>query len=405
LTRFHEVVPSRPWAWLLASQRGENMATAPTGGSPVDTRPSLPVALRKAPHRIPQVVGVIPAGVLVNNYDIPRRDYAQRSGYQRPVSPSRVNKLVADLVANRVDLPTALLLNIRDYKEGVHLVHLAEEKGAFFFRPDGPFYVVDGQHRIEALAKLIERDPERWSDFPIPFVCLLGADEFEEMTEFYVVNSTAKSVRTDLAYDLLRQRAEADPSLMEALLERGEHWKVEGKLVTEQLTSGSPLWKGRVRFPGEPLGETLISSAGMVTSLRPLLLTPYFEAISMSDKVEVLSAFWEGTASVLPDAFSNPPRYALQKSTGVQVMHKLLIVLLENLRSLGESVLNPESFEKLLRGPLLHLEGDTASGDTVRGADFWKVGAVGAAGSFSNNAGRRVLTARLKGALPNVKAT
>jgi DGQHR domain-containing protein len=372
------------------------------GRPPIETCPELPVVFRRTLRRVPQVVGVIPAGLLVSNYNIPRRDYRERRGYQRPVSPTRVNKLVADLVANRVDLPTALLLNIRNFEEGVHLI---EKNGAFLFRPSGPLYVVDGQHRIEALVKLIERDPKTWSDFPIPFVCLLGADEFQEMTEFYVVNSTAKSVRTDLAYDLLRQRAEDDPSLRQALLEQGEYWKIEGKLITEQLTQASPLWKDRVRFPGEPVGETLVNSAAMVSSLRPILVTPYFEAISMSDRVKVLCAYWAGVANVLPEVFKHPSRYALQKSTGVQVMHKLLIVLIESLRSKGDSVLDPQSYESLLRGPLLHLEGDTANGETVRGADFWKVGALGAAGSFSNNAGRRVLATRLKGALPRVKAT
>ena len=125
---------------------------------------------------------------------------------------------------------------------------------------------------------------------------------------------------------------------------------------------------------------------------------------SLVDQVKVLSAYWEGVSNVLPEAFKNPPRYALQKATGVQVMHKLLIVVIENLRSEDKSVLEPESYEFLLRDPLLHLEGDTANGDSVRGADFWKVGSLGAAGSFSNNAGRRVLTARLKGTLPRVKA-
>jgi DGQHR domain-containing protein len=344
----------------------------------------------------------MPAGLLVSSHNVPRRDYRERRGYQRPVSPARVNKLVGDLVAHRVDLPTALLLNIRDFNEERHLV---EENGTLLFRPDGPLYVVDGQHRIAALVQLVERAPETWCDFPISFVCLLGANEFQEMTEFYVVNSTAKSVRTDLAYDLLRQRAEEDPSLRQALLEQGEYWKVEGKLITEQLTDTSPLWKDRVRFPGEPLGETLISSSGMVSSLRPILVTPYFEAISMSDRVKVLTAYWAGISNVLPEPFRDPLRYALQKATGVQVMHKLLIVLIESLRSKSDSVLDPKSYESLLHGPLLHLEGDTASGDTVRGADFWRAGAAGAAGSFSNNAGRRVLTTRLKGALPRVKAT
>jgi DGQHR domain-containing protein len=380
------------------------MATA--GSKDAPDRPlfeidgEVSVLLRRPPRRGPRIVGVMPAGMLARSYEIPRRNYGERRGYQRPVAISRVNRLVADLVANRVDLPTAVLLNLREFKDGVHLV---ERNGAFFFRPDGPLYVVDGQHRIEALAKLIERAPERWSPFPIAFVCLLGADELEEMTEFYIVNSTAKSVRTDLAYDLLKQRAEADPSLMEELMEQGESWKVEGKQITEQLASGSGLWKGRIRFPGEPPGETLLSSAGMVSSLRPLLATPYFEAISTPDKVKILGAYWDGIAAVFPEVFKSGLKYALQKSTGVQVMHKLLIVALESLRTQGKPVLEPESYEALLRGPLLQLEGDTASGNTVRGADFWRVGALGAAGSFSNNARRRVLTARLKAALPRVE--
>jgi hypothetical protein len=141
----------------------------------------------------------------------------------------------------------------------------------------------------------------------------------------------------------------------------------------------------------------------MVSSIRPLLATPYFEAIATPDKVRVLVAYWEGIARVLPEVFMGAVKYALQKATGVQVMHKLLIVVLESLRTQGKPVLDPGSYEALLHGPLLHLEGDTASGHSVRGADFWKVGGPGAAGSFSNNAGRRVLTARLKAALPRVE--
>ena len=51
----------------------------------------------------------------------------------------------------------------------------------------------------------------RWGEILIPFVCMIGAGERQEMEQFYVVNSNAKSVRTDLAMDLLKQRAESDP--------------------------------------------------------------------------------------------------------------------------------------------------------------------------------------------------
>ena len=48
--------------------------------------------------------------------------------------------------------------------------------------------IVDGQHRVAALDRLMERDPDQWEDdFGIPFVCLLGADEREEMEQFDVV--------------------------------------------------------------------------------------------------------------------------------------------------------------------------------------------------------------------------
>ena len=53
------------------------------------------------------------------------------------------------------------------------------------------------------------------------------------------------------------------------------------------------------------------------------------------------------------------------------------------------------------RDPVLEkLEGDNASGEPVSGLDFWLVGAEGAAGSYSSNAGRRVLLAKMKNLLP-----
>ena len=49
---------------------------------------------------------------------------------------------------------------------------------------------------------------------------MLGATENEEMAQFYIVNSKAKSVRTDLALELLKQLTERNPEMMEALTER-----------------------------------------------------------------------------------------------------------------------------------------------------------------------------------------
>lgn len=344
-------------------------------------------------------LGVITAGVLADLHTIPRRDTRKKTGYQREISPTRVNRLMKDLSENRVDLPTALLLNLRVYKHGVHLL---ERHGREYFCPDGEkLYIVDGQHRVEALARLVQMDSDHWSGFEIPFVCMLGADEREEMEQFYVVNSTAKSVRTDLALDLLKQRAESDVDVMKSLIERGESWKVKAQTLVEDLNA-TAMWRNRIRFPGDAKGDTTITSSGMVASLKQLLGTPYFGSITTGNQVKVLDAYWQGIRKVIPDVFEAPSQYAIQKSTGVMVMHGVLISVIEYVRSMGKSVIEPESYAEPLKGVLLELEGDTGTGELAQAADFWRAGSEGAAGSFSSNAGRRVLIAKLRASLPPV---
>lgn len=366
---------------------------------PTSPETKVPVTLRTTTLRrkAPEAVGVMTAGELTKRYEIPRRDFRKRTGYQREVSISRVNRLANDLRKKRVDLPTVVLLNLRDYKAGVHLV---KDGDWHWFCPNGsPLYVVDGQHRIEALARLVQENPEEWSNFQVSFTCMLGATELEEMEEFYVVNSTAKSVRTDLALDLLKQRAESDPSIMDALLETGESWKVEAQALAEELAK-TPMWHGRIRFPGEPKGATTIGSGGMVGSLQDLLSNHFFGSIQRAQRLRILDSYWKGISEVLPDVFRDPSEYAIQKSTGVQVMHRVLLSILEYLRSVGKSLIEPQSYAQVVQESLLNLEGDTAGGGVASGPVFWRVGPEGAAGSFSSNAGRRVLTARIRSSLP-----
>jgi len=347
--------------------------------------------------QIPIVVGVIDAGTLTDRSVVPRRDTRRKTGYQRDLTTARVNRLARELTERRVDLPTAVLLNVRDFDADEHLV---EREGGVFFNPGTvELYVVDGQHRIGALEKLVQENPERWGSFAIPFVCMLGADERQEMREFYVVNSNAKSVRTDLALDLLKQQAESDKGVMDALIERGEDWKVKAQTLVEML-AGTTVWGNRIRFPRDAKGDTTISSSGMAGSIKSLLHTPYFGQLTTQNQIKILDAFWRGVRDVLPEVFADPSSYSLQKSVGVFVMHGLLISVLEYLRTKGASVIEPGAYAKALQDPLQNLQGDTTSGDLAQGADFWLAGPEGAAGSFSSGAGQRVLIARLKGALP-----
>lgn len=350
----------------------------------------------------PMAVGVITASALVDRYVIPRRDSRTKKGYQREVSVSRVNRLMKDLRSKRVDLPTSILVNLREYDPVVHLIDGVDGLTLRLGERD-KLHVVDGQHRVEAMVRLVDEEPEKWANFELPFVAMLGASEREEIRQFYVVNSTAKSVRTDLALDLLKQRAESEPGVMDSLIESGETWKVKGQQVVEDLERVSPLWRGKVRFPGDHASGTTIGSAGIVGSLKQLFATPYFGSITPQNQVKILAAYWDGIRKVIPEAFAEPTEYAIQKSVGVQIMHGLLISVIEYIRSTGNSVIESDAYAAALEVCLTEIEGDTSNGDVVRGADFWLAGRDGAAGSYSSNAGRRVLTAKLRSLLPAIE--
>ena len=348
------------------------------------------------------VVGSVRVADLAPRYEIPRRNFLAKTGYQREASPTRVNQLVRELDAGDVDLPTALLVNIRDFDKNRNLVEIGDQ--IFLSLRDERIYVVDGQHRIEALMRLyLKRDvpDEKWGDFRLSVTFMLGATELEEMEQFYVVNSTAKSVRTDLAYDLLKQRAESNPDLIRSLDENNQSWKVAGQTLSEELAK-TAVWKDRIRFAGQPKGDTTIGSAAIVNSLQPLLATTFFDMITTPNQVAVIDAYWRGIRTVLPECFDEPERFTIQKSLGVQVLHTLLVNVLEAVKSTGRSVTDPDVFADALRQPLLILEGETRDGDPARGPDFWLAGPDGAAGQYASNAGRRVLMARIRRTLPRI---
>ena len=365
-----------------------------------DTSNTVPVIesrpLRKGPR---VVVGVLDAGTLIAQYSVATRDTRRKSGYQRDLVTARVNRLQSELRKRRVDLPTAVLLSMRDGSNSLE----GDENGLRLQLAGRNLSVVDGQHRVAALRGLVDEDPEKWSTFKVPFVCVLGADENQEMEQFYIVNSTAKSVRTDLAYALLKQQAENDSELCESLEERGEKWKIAGQTIVERLRQESVFWRSRIRFPGEPMGATTINNSGMVNSLKQLLSSPYFGGVTTDNQVKILDAYWHGVQAVLPECFEAPKEHALQKSTGVAIMHALLLTVIEHVRSAGDSAIEPSSYERVLEAPLTELQGENRDGELSRGFEFWLVGSSGAAGSYSSNAGQRVLLAKIRSRLPEIE--
>jgi DGQHR domain-containing protein len=349
------------------------------------------------------ITGFVPVGVLLGNFEIPYYNHTTKRGYQRQPQESRINQLASEIRRERVDLPTAVLLNLRTRAAGKAVSNgKLDLKKLFLSSAATKFFVVDGQHRILAFEKAVEDGWLSGRDFMIPFTCMLGADEDEEMAQFYVVNSTAKAVRTDLAYALIKRRAETEEGLMEALQERGKEWQVLGQTIVERMAVESSVWRGRIRLPAMEKPGTIIPSASMVASLKPLLSSPFFGRMNIEQQIRVIEAYWEGIRNVIREAFDDPAEFSVQKGVGVTVLHVLLPEVVELIRDKGLSPTEPESYDRLLSRALTEIQGENATGEVVTGLDFWAVSPRGAVGSYSSSAGRRVLIAKLRTLLPQL---
>ena len=349
--------------------------------------------------------GSIPISVLRQFASIPVRDSLRKQGYQRKPQDTRINKFAGELRKSAVDVPTSILMNARGtpkitpVSSGSRFVNIELSRDLAF---DGRLFIVDGQHRYLAFAKVYDEEPEKWASHLIQFVLMIGASEWEEMNQFYIVNTTAKSVRTDLALDLLKQRAENDSTIMSSLIGEGQEWKVKGQGICERLNKESEIWGDRIRFANQEKGKTIITSSGMVSSLKSVMnSSPFFKKLEPEKSYKIIDAYWRGIRKSLRAPFDDPNKHALQKGIGVNAMHDILPTIIEIVRSSGGSVYDEDAYCEVVSPVLEDLSGENMEGEVVSGAAFWLTAPLGgAAGSYSSSAGRRVLAAKLLTALP-----
>lgn len=348
------------------------------------------------------VLGKVRIGDLVGAYMVPLREAVKGEGYQREPSQGRVKELARAIESDIVDLPTAILLSLRDFdfnemesrENGVKMLPVGNK--------EKPLYVVDGQHRVQALELLHEENAKKWENYELSFVCMVGANEEQEMREFHVVNSNAKSVSTDMSFNLLTHLADLDPRFMEWLKGKGHDWKVAGQLIVDRLRQTS-VWGGRIRYPNEQAGiNTTIRSGALITSLKLPLARENFN-YSPATQVEILEAYWEGIRRVYPIAFENgsPPLYNIQKTIGVNVFHALLPAVLP---LVSPSVTEKTVYEEVLKKTLEEVTGEQRDGQEVHGVNFWRSGPDGGSGQYSSAIGHKNLTERLRRDLPRLEA-
>ena len=348
---------------------------------------------------IPTIVGVMGAGLLTEISEVPIYEPGSRAsgtGYQRVPSQSRVNSLARDILEQSVDLPTAVLLSIRSNPFENFITNDDEFSIDLSDFGDVKFYIVDGQHRIESFKKAISNEATNRSEIrkiKVPFVCMLGANEAQEMAQFHIVNTNAKPVSTSLAFALLKERSLNDAEFSQLFEEKGQKWKVYAQEITEKICNRDGIWHKRIRLPNMEKGITTTTSANFAKSLKSVLDSYTLKKEpNIEKKVQIVIAYWNAVSRVVPEAFEAPLKYNIQKGLGVDIIHGIYPAIADSVRGSGNSLYNPESYKTYLQNGLLGLTGMNGSNEQVTGADFWLTGSAGAAGSFSAAAGKRRLT-------------
>jgi DGQHR domain-containing protein len=308
-------------------------------------------------------LGWLPAEELIKRGKVDMWTPTHTDGYQRGLVQKRIGEVAWYLVEGEGIMPTSVLLSVRSET-------VFDEKRSVLDIPDEvTLWIIDGQHRVAGLVRAIEQGAQELKDYPFPVVIMVNPDKFDEMRAFYLVNSKAKSVPTDVAERILQR----------TMLERGRDWilrreaKQEKKAdkavntakavgVVDYLRSQCPVWKGMVAVPGEskPHPYSTKQHTLVVSLVGGPYKVPILAGFDPTDLGVLVGRYWEAAAEVWPEAFAEPGMYSVRKSVGVWSLNMLFVDVFERCREVRDYT-KPKMVE-LLRG--LGIDSEFWSSDT-----------------------------------------
>jgi DGQHR domain-containing protein len=304
-------------------------------------------------------VTVMRAGDLVYRCKIDRRTPSNTGGYQRLPSERRLSMIrgsaVRYLVRELGYFPTSILLNVRGD------VSFTENKDQSWFSyglldtQSDEFWVIDGQHRIEALKRAIARNRD-FENYPVITSILRLPDRFDEMLLFYIVNRRQKGVKTDLVYRHLQRM----------LIHKGEDWllDLEGKRGLTQgyaieiidVLNKDPVspWYGRIREVGEAKHmDHIINDSDMMPTITEILDERYFKNMPIKEIALLLIDYWNALYNIYPECFTDPNDFSMLQKPGMPALNRLFIDVY------GIAIQNGEVSEKAMYNVLLRLLAET----------------------------------------------
>lgn len=279
--------------------------------------------------------------------EIDKEEYLNLQGYQRTVENNRANKFAAYLQSDSAISPTVLLINDRN---GACLYD--EKARSLKIDTTSPLYIYDGQHRDKGIEKALQEKAEL-ADFPIFVVITAELPKLKEMTQFKVINGTAKGVKTNLVIEIMTaiQTDQTDVSAKDAKqiacnhaaheINRRDDSPWQGMVAL--ANTGKPR-RAEINVNPELENQRLIGSQSFLRSMQAIhdylesnkwprvtggtLKTPS-SLLERGKKIaDIVVEFWKAVKQQLPEPFEDPGSYVLHSAIGVNAMHGALTSLL-----------------------------------------------------------------------------
>jgi DGQHR domain-containing protein len=264
--------------------------------------------------------------------EIDRWSKDNREGYQRPPEESRLKPDKGSIVRyllNEMGLfPTSVLLNIREnleFKEEVQL-DAKISFGKLKIPDETRLWIIDGQHRITALQRAMNRKPEL-ENYPVPVSITCLKEKFEEMLLFYIVNSRQRRIKTELAYRQLQSMYEKVKIkeqfkwLKEVILGPIQERQAVAALIVDYMAENedSPFYN-RIKYLGEETERRhLVEDSVLIRYISKLRGEMIFESMTPETMADLLIYYWNAIKELYPKCFHEDfkDEYTLLRHTGI----------------------------------------------------------------------------------------
>jgi DGQHR domain-containing protein len=299
---------------------------------------------------------------MLERAEIDRWSRDNREGYQRPPLERRLKPRKGSIVRYLLEeagiFPTSVLLNIREKIEFKEERKISEKISYGTLRiPDNvKLWIIDGQHRIEAL-KRAEAEKPKFANYPIPVSILNLQSRFDEMLLFYIVNSRQQRIPTVIAYRQLQKMyeqvkiAEQYKWVKEVILGRVQERQAIAAMIVDFLADDeTSLFYGRIKYPGEEWEEDrhLVEDEVLIRYISKLLSDKTFEHMEPEEVATLLVDYWSAIKELYPRCFIPMERanYTLLKHNGIAAFTYLFPTVYSI--SAREASINFNTMKKLL---------------------------------------------------------